>query len=254
MSEKTVIKTEPLPEGWRKRRGGLLDALLWGRQQVRVRRAFWSVTGLETVESLFPFIRGWNANTHFNGGYDLAWQEFLEWFQQTQGEALSPAWCVKPLRDCQGDQERAALVLLDLVAEYVERFGPTPRGRAGAMDEKIAALYGPLPREWGGRPVETLDALLWIRRRMLEGQPLSFITGEDTIDSLYCFFNGWLSNTVFNEREDVTVEPFQNWLRDAQTENRGEGWHVKYLRDCQGDHRKAVLTFLDSAAEFMASR
>ncbi|WP_309893217.1 hypothetical protein [Archangium sp.] len=146
------------------------------------------------------------------------------------------------------------LVLLDLVAEYVDRFGAVPRGTVGAMDAEIAAAYGPLPREWGGRPVETLDALLWIRRRMLEGQPLSFITGEDTIDSLYCFFNGWLTNTVFNEREDVTVEPFQNWLRDAQKENRGEGWHTQYLRACQGDHRKAVLKFLDSAAEFMASR
>jgi hypothetical protein len=254
MSEGYVRKPDPFPELWRGRRVGVLDALMWGRYQVRERRAFWSVTGFETVESFFPFIRGWNANTHFNGGYDLAWQEFLEWFQETQGETLSQDWCVKWLRDCQGDQERAALVLLDLAAEYAERFGVVPRGRAGAMDEKIAALYGPLPREWGGRPVETLDSLLWIRRRMLEGQPLSFITGENTIESLYCFFNGWLRNTCFNNSQDVTVEPFQNWLRDAQKENRGEGWHAQYLRACQGDHRKAVLKFLDAAAEFMASR
>ncbi len=257
MSEGYVRKPDPFPELWRGRRVGMLDALMWGRYQVRERRAFWFVTGFETVESFFPFIRGWNANTHFNGGYDLAWQEFLEWFQQTQGEALSQDWCVKPLRDCQGDQERAALVLLDLVAEYVERFGPTPRGKVGAMDEKIAALYGPLPREWGGRRVETLDALLWIRRRMLEGQSLSFITGQDIVDSLECFINGWILNTSFNDPDnsrDSTVAQFWKWLRDVKKELRGAGWNVEYLRDCQGDHRKAALKFLDTAAEFMASR
>lgn len=254
MSEGYVRKKDPFPEQWRGRRVGLLDALMWGRYQIRERRAFWFVTGLETVESLFPFIHGWNAHTHFNGGYELAWQEFLDWYQETQGEPLTQGWYVEPLRDCQGDHEKAVLVLLDLVAAYVERFGVAPRGRAGSMDGKIAAAYGPLPREWGGRQVEMLDALLWIRQRMYEGRELSFITGEDTVDSLYSFFLGWLRNTLFNEREDLTVEPFQVWLRDVKKEFPGEGWHVKYLRDFQGDHRKAALKFLDFAAEFMASR
>lgn len=254
MSEGYVRPKDPFPEQWRGRRVGLLDALLWGRYQIRERRAFWFVTGFETAESLFPFIHGWNANTHFNGGDDLAWQEFLDWYQSSQGMPLLQDWYVQPLRDCQGDHEKAVLMLLDLVAEYVERFGPIPRGTAEAMDERIAAIYGPLPRDWGGRQVELLEALLWIRQRMHEGQQLSFITGSDTVDSLYSFFLGWLLNTGFNEREDLTVEPFQDWLRDVKKEAPGEGWHVKYLQDCQGDHRKAALKFLDFAAEFMASR
>ncbi|WNG33527.1 hypothetical protein F0U61_07775 [Archangium violaceum] len=167
---------------------------------------------------------------------------------------MTQDWYVKPLRDCQGDHERATLVLLDLAAEYVERFGVAPRGKAGSLDEMVSTLYGPLPKEWGGRQVEMLDALLWIRQRMHEGRELSFITGEDTVGSLYSFTLGWLRNSLFNARKDLTVAPFQEWLRDVKKEFPGEGWHVKYLQDCQGDHRKAALKFLDFAAEFRTSR
>ncbi|WNG43987.1 hypothetical protein F0U60_07690 [Archangium minus] len=254
MSEGYVRKEDPFLAQWRGRRVWLLDALLWGRYQVKERHALWFVTGLETVESLLPFIHGWNAHTHFNGGDEPSWQEFLDWFQVTRGQPLKQDWYVQPLRDCQGDHEKAALVLLELVAEYVERFGVAPRGKAASLDEKVAATYGPLPREWGGRQVELLDALSWIRRRMHEGQDLSFFTGQDSVDSLYAFTSGWILNTVVNARKDLTVAPFQEWLRDVKKEFPGEGWHVKYLQDCQGDHRKAALKFLDFAAEFRASR
>ncbi|HEX5754385.1 MAG TPA: hypothetical protein VFZ09_49840 [Archangium sp.] len=233
---------------------GLLDVLVRDRQWVMERHALWFVTGSESADSILPFIHGWSAHTHFNGGYDLAWQEFLDWYHDSQGEPLHRDWYVKPLRDCQGDHEKAALVLLDLVAGYVERFGLAPRGKAGALDGRIAATYGPLPREWGGRQVELVDALLWLRQRMHEGQDLSFLTGQDTVESLYCFTTGWIRNSVFNQSKDLTVEPFQDWLRDVKKEAPGEGWHVKYLQDCQGDHRKAALKFLDFAAEFRASR
>jgi hypothetical protein len=254
MSEERIVKEEPLPDEWRGRRVGLLDALLRDRQQVRMKHAFWFVTGIETVDSFFPFIQGWNANTQLNGGYDLAWQEFKTWFQETRGEPLREDWYVKPLRDCQGDHERVVLMFLDLIAEYVERFGLSPRGTAGAMDERVATAYGPLPKEWGGRRVGILDALLWIRRRMSEGRELSFITGSDTIDSLYSFTIGWARNNASNAREDLVWQSFCVWLRDVKKEFPGEGWHIKYLEDCQGDHRKAVLKYLDFAAEFMGSR
>ncbi|WNG54560.1 hypothetical protein F0U59_07020 [Archangium gephyra] len=248
------MSQEQLPEAWRGRRVGLLDALLRCRWWVRERHALWFVTGFESVDSLLPMSRGWLAHTHFNGGHDLAWQEFLEWYQDSQGEPLLQDWYVKPLRDCEGDHERAVLVLLDLVATYVERFGPTPRGRASATDERVAATYGPLPKAWGGRQVELLDALLWLRQRMREGRELSFLTGQDTVESLHSFTLGWIQNSVFNQSKDLTVASFQDWLRDVKKEAPGEGWHVKYIQDCQGDHRKAALKFLDFAAEFSASR
>jgi hypothetical protein len=33
-----------------------------------------------------------------------------------------------------------------------------------------------------------------------------------------------------------------------------EGWDVKYLRDCEGDHECAIRKFLDFVAEFVALR
>ncbi len=243
-----------MPEEWRGRKVGLLDVLLRDRQQVRAKHSFWFVTGIETVDSLLPFIQGWNANTQFNGGYDLAWQEFRDWLREVRGEPLLASWYINPLQGCQGDHEKAVLILLDLVAEYVGQFGSAPRGKASAMDERIAATYGPFPKEWSGRRVGLLDALLWIRRRLREGQELSFITSADTVDSLFSFTVGWARNNASNAREDLVWQSFCTWLRDIKKEAPGEGWHIKYLQDCQGDHRKAALKFLDFVAEFMASR
>lgn len=254
MSDRVVVKEVPLPEEWRGRRVGLLDAFLEDGQRVREKRAFWFVTGIEAADSLFPFTQGWLANTHLNGGAEPAWQEFLDWYQEERGEPWSPGWYVKPLQECQGDEERTVLVLLDLVARYVQAHGVFSRGKAGAMDERISATYGPLPKEWGGRPVEFVEAMLWLRQRMREGQGLSFLTGMETVDSLFCFEVGWIRNTIYNQRRDPSIASFRDWLRDIKKELPGEGWHVKYLRDCQGDHRRAVMKFLDLAAEFQASR
>jgi hypothetical protein len=33
-----------------------------------------------------------------------------------------------------------------------------------------------------------------------------------------------------------------------------EGWDVKYLRDCDGDHERAIRKFLDFVAELVALR
>ncbi|WNG24410.1 hypothetical protein F0U62_10595 [Cystobacter fuscus] len=248
------MSAEELPEEWRGRRVGILDSLLQGRRYVLTRHALWYVTGIETADSLFPSIQGWLANTHLNGGAELAWREFLDWYQESRGEPLRYDWYVKPLQECQGDEERAALVLLELVAGYVEKHGVFARRGAGAMDEWILATYGPLPRAWGGRPVGLLDALLWLRQRMDQGHELSLLTGARSIDSLYCFTIGWVRNTLYNRQKDPSLASFWDWLRDVKKEFPGEGWHVKYLRDCQGDHMRAVRKFLDLAAEFKESR
>ncbi|WP_434379901.1 hypothetical protein [Melittangium boletus] len=112
----------------------------------------------------------------------------------------------------------------------------------------------PLPKEWVGREVKMLDVLLYAREHVRARRGLWFITGLDTIDSLFAFTIGWASNTQFNQRSDPEWEEFQDWLRDEKHEAPGEGWHVKYLRDCGGDHERAALKFLDFAQEFRESR
>lgn len=247
------MSVEQLPESWRGRRIHLLEALLHVRHYVRERHALWFMTGFETVDSLFPFIQGWLANTQLNGGSERAWQEFLTWYRGTRGQPLRADWYVRPLQECQGDDERTALVLLDLVAEYADRFGVSPRGTLFAMEEPVVPRHGEMPRGQRDHPVELVDVLLWLRRSLRAGGDLASITGAPTMDSLFCFTCGWLRNTVYNQARDVTAEPFQNWLRESNRELRLVGWHTYCLRASGGDHARAIRMFLDLVAEFSAS-
>jgi len=63
----------------------------------------------------------------------------------------------------------------------------------------------------------------------------------------------WFSSTA-SEGQEREWEEFLDWLREAKKELPYEGWHVKYLRDCQGDHEKAALKFLDLVAEYVDSK
>ncbi|QRK05742.1 hypothetical protein JQX13_37185 [Archangium violaceum] len=65
MSEKKIAKVEPIPEEWRGRRVGLMDALLYARKRILEKQGLWSVTGFDTVESLVTFTIGWASNTQF---------------------------------------------------------------------------------------------------------------------------------------------------------------------------------------------
>lgn len=127
MSEKTIIREEPLPSGWEGRRVGLLDALCHARRQLDLGRGLWFTTGAETVESLFAFINGWTANSQFNArfneGQDEDWMAFLDWLRDSKHALPEEGWHIQYLRDCQGDHERAARKFLDFVAEYVALTG-----------------------------------------------------------------------------------------------------------------------------------
>ncbi len=126
MSERKVGKIEPLPAEWRGRRIGLLDVLIYTRQKLLERRGLWSVTGGDTIDSLFFFITGWASNTQFNGGKDQEWRDFMDWLDEVKHELPYEGWHVKYLSDCDGDHERAALKFLDFAHEFVtlRREGP----------------------------------------------------------------------------------------------------------------------------------
>ena len=109
----------------------------------------------------------------------------------------------------------------------------------------------PLPEEFLGRKVGLLDALRWSRQQMLKGRGLWFIAGGDRVDSLVSFIHGWLSHNTFNQTPDPEWQDFETWLRDIKNEFPGEGWHVKYLQDCGGNHEHAAMKFLDFVEEFI---
>jgi hypothetical protein len=122
------------------------------------------------------------------------------------------------------------------------------------MSDKKVAKEELLPEEWRGRKVGLLDALRYTRQQLLMGRGLWFVTGGNTVDSLLSFTIGWASNTQFNGGRDQEWRDFWDWLRDEKHELPPEGWHIKYLRDCGGDHERAAMKFLDFVEEFVASR
>jgi len=122
------------------------------------------------------------------------------------------------------------------------------------MSDKKIAKIEPLPEEWRGRRVGLMDVLLYTRKQLKQGRGLWFVTGGDTIDSLLSFTIGWASNTQFNGGKDQEWRDFLDWLDEVKHEMPPEGWHVKYLRDCGGDHERAAMKFLDFAEEFTSQR
>ncbi len=126
MTGKRIVKEEPIPDEWRGRRVGLMDALLYARKQILMKRGLWFATGFDTVESLFSFILGWASNTQFNGGQEQEWEDFLEWLDEVKHELPLEGWHVKYLRDCGGDHQQAALKFLDFAAEFVALRRNTP--------------------------------------------------------------------------------------------------------------------------------
>jgi len=118
---------------------------------------------------------------------------------------------------------------------------------------KKVARVEPIPLEFQGRDVGLLDVLRWSRQQLLRGRGLWFIAGGDRVDSLVSFIHGWLSHNVFHHASDPEWQAFELWLRDIKNESPGEGWHVKFLADCSGDHERAAMKFLDFVEEFIAA-
>jgi hypothetical protein len=112
----------------------------------------------------------------------------------------------------------------------------------------------PLPEELRGRSVALLDVLRWSRQQLLKGRGLWYVAGGDRVDSLVSFIHGWLAHNVFNGGTDPEWQEFETWLRDVKGEFPGEGWHVKFLQDCGGDHERAALKFLDFVEEFVTQK
>jgi hypothetical protein len=97
-----------------------------------------------------------------------------------------------------------------------------------------------------------LDFLMRLRQEKSRGLLLEM--GDINVTRMAAFVAGYLSCQDINGIKDEEYRRFFLWLRDVKHEFPGEGWDVKYLRDCDGDHERAIRKFLDFAAEFVALR
>jgi hypothetical protein len=102
------------------------------------------------------------------------------------------------------------------------------------------------------RHVYLLDYLMRLRQQKTRGLLLDM--GEINVTRMVAFIDGYLSCEDANGIEDEEYGLFHDWLRDVKHEFPTEGWDAKYLRDCDGDHERAIRKFLDFVAEFVALR
>jgi hypothetical protein len=100
--------------------------------------------------------------------------------------------------------------------------------------------------------VYLLDYLMRLRHEKSRGLLLDM--ADINVTRMVAFIDGYLSCEEANGIKDEEYRRFFRWLRDVKHEFPGEGWDVKYLRDCEGDHERAIGKFLDFVAEFVALR
>lgn len=102
------------------------------------------------------------------------------------------------------------------------------------------------------RHVYLLDYLMRLREEKTRGLLLDM--GEINATLMVAFMDGYRTCQRANGLRDEEYIRFHEWLRDVKHELPPEGWDAKYLRDCDGDHERAIRKFLDFVAEFVALR
>jgi len=93
-----------------------------------------------------------------------------------------------------------------------------------------------------------------MRMRQNVSRQLLLNMGYIDIGRMVAFTDGYRACQYANGIEDEEYGLFRDWLRDVKHEFPTEGWGEKYLRDCEGDHERAIQKFLDFVAEFVALR
>jgi hypothetical protein len=111
------------------------------------------------------------------------------------------------------------------------------------------------PPDWQGRPVGTLDILLFMREELRSGTMPELFLGAVDIYRLNAFIQGSELTLSYNHIPNKSYQEFVAWLRDVKQEfPQGGGWARECLERCGGDHLRAIHRFLDLVAEFVASR
>ncbi|HYO71964.1 MAG TPA: hypothetical protein VEU33_38390, partial [Archangium sp.] len=109
------------------------------------------------------------------------------------------------------------------------------------------------PEAWKGRFVSTLDVLLFIREQILGGVMPEMFFGRLEVGAAAAFVQGVRFHLYCGGVEDSRYQEFNAWLRDVRNEfPSGKGWAGLYLEEAGGDHRAALLRFLERCADYDA--
>jgi hypothetical protein len=213
-----------------------LDALLRVRQDMILERLFIHI-GDALIERLAGYAEGYRACMRENRLPDDSYERFRGWLRHTKQKPPVEENPARYLQEGLGDPERAIRKYLDLVADFI----------ASHPEESKPRL---LP-ERAGKPTALLPYLLQIRQDMQQGR-LHAHLGDVNAERFNTFVDGYNACLEYNGLSDEEYAHFRDWLRDVKQEIPAEGWPAGYLRDCQGDHARAIRKYLDFVAEFAA--
>ena len=109
------------------------------------------------------------------------------------------------------------------------------------------------PSAWNGRFVPTLEVMVFVRDQIRSGVMPEMFIGRLDVLALRAFVVGVHFHQFCCGQRDEQYMAFIDWLRDECKEFPSPGgWEEKYLAEERGDHRAAIMRFLDRCAEFVA--
>ncbi|HLL83249.1 MAG TPA: hypothetical protein VK420_11380 [Longimicrobium sp.] len=93
-----------------------------------------------------------------------------------------------------------------------------------------------------------------MRAKIQEGFTPEIFFGRIDVKAFGNFLDGIGFYTFCAGVKDEPFREFMEWLWEKGEHRDPGGWEARYLTDCNGDHRAAIMKFLDRCAEFVAQR
>ncbi len=229
-----------------------LDVLLRIREDMRSRkRGPYLYIGMTGVDRVRCFGCGYGECLDSLGikssGPDVL---FGTWLHDVKKAWPGGGWEKAYLEEFQGDQDRALLKYLDLVAEFralsPEALAAIPWHYKGehpaAMVPSLIPVHPPRP---------TLDFLLEVRREIGDvlGR-LGIFIGYIEVNRMAGLIDGYRLCLALAGARDEEYGRFERWLREEKGVPPGQDWTQPLLQSSQGDAEQAIRQLLAYAAEF----
>jgi len=253
------------PTDWNGRVVFTMDVLLLVRERLR--------SGLDCKElfedtnalALRGFYDGFTIALGYNNQSDAPFSEFLDWLRDVKHELPGEGWPDRYLSELGGDHERAIKKFLDFVSEFVDAHPLKLRRLASEslkadgsspwrFDVRIQSSFSKRPEYWRGKIVHALDMMYFLHQWVLEcGSAIQYLAIDD-IHVFEAYLRGYTLAFEFNKIPDEGFEAFKAWLLKTKKQPLTQGWSKRLLLECDGDHVKAIQTFLRTANEYIDIR
>jgi len=253
------------PTDWNGRVVFTMDVLLFVRERLR--------SGLDCKElfedtnalALRGFYDGFGLALEFNGQADVPFGKFLTWLRDVKRELPGEGWPDRYLSELAGDHEKAIMKFLDFASEFVDAY-PFKLKRLASQaievdgaspwrhDDRCNPGSIKLPGYWRDKIVYALDMMYFLHQWVLKfGSAIQFLAIDD-IHVFEAYLRGYTLAFEFNKLPDEGFEAFKAWLVKTKKQPLTRGWSKRLLLECDGDHVKAIQTFLRTANEYMDIR